>query len=65
VEKISDRKTAGSFEVWKFNEGKALEWLEKKVVKLSNHLREKNFNVLQSSHSANYIRSSSAEIPEG
>lgn len=64
VENIADRKAAGSFEVWKYNESKALEWLEKKVVKLSNHLQEKKFNVQQSSISANYIKSSNAEVPK-
>ena len=64
VENIADKKTAGSFEVWKFNENKAVKWLEKKVIKLSNYLRERNFNVSQSSISANYVKSSKAEVPE-
>jgi len=64
LENIADKKTAGSFEVWKFNENKTVEWLEKKVVKLSNHLREKKVNVQQSSISSNYVKSSNAEVPE-
>ena len=64
VENIADMKTAGSYEVWRYNENKTLEWLGKKVTKLSNHLRERRFNVQQTSVSANYIKSCDSEVPE-
>ena len=64
LEKIADCKKSTSFEAWKFNQSKTLEWLEKKVSKLSAHLIENKFNVTQSSVAANYVKSVSDDVPE-
>ena len=65
LQKIADCKEAGSFQAWKFNQYKTNEWLEKKVSKLSAHLKEKRFNVTQSAIAANYVKSAIADdVPE-
>jgi ribonuclease H2 subunit B len=64
LEKIADCKQTASFEAWKFNQKKTLDWLERKVSKLSAHLIEKKFNVTQSSVAANYVKSVLDDVPE-
>ena len=64
LEKIADCKESGSFQAWKYSEEKTLNWLEKKVSRISQHLKEKNFNVTQSAVSSNYIKTDSEAVPE-
>lgn len=64
LEKIADYKQAGPFQAWKFNQQKTLSWLEKKVSRISQHLKDSNFNVTQSTISANYVKAAAAIVPE-
>lgn len=65
IEKIADCKQSEHFQAWKYNEEKTLKWLEKKILRLSNHLKEKNYNVMNLAVSSNYVKSNSTStIPE-
>ncbi|XP_046653132.1 ribonuclease H2 subunit B-like [Daphnia pulicaria] len=64
LEKIADCKQSGTFQAWKYNEGKTFDWLGKKVSRLTQHLKDKNFNVTQSAVSSNYVKTDSATVPE-
>ena len=61
---IADCKTTTPFVAWKWNESKALQWLEAKVSKLADHLKETNFNVATSAISSNYVKSRNTQVPE-
>ncbi|XP_032776841.2 ribonuclease H2 subunit B isoform X1 [Daphnia magna] len=64
LEKIADCKQSGSFQAWKYNEQKTLNWLEKKVSRISQHLKDSSFNVTHSTVSANYVKAAAAIVPE-
>nr|SVE74961.1 EOG090X017X [Daphnia dolichocephala] len=64
LEKVADCKQAGSFQAWKYNDKKTLEWLKKKVLRISQHLKDGSFNVTPSAVSANYVKATAALVPE-
>jgi hypothetical protein len=64
MEKIADCKANPAFEAWKYSETKTIEMLDKKVRKISQHLKDSKVNVTEIAVAVNYVKVSSAEIPE-
>ena len=64
MEKIADFKANPAFEAWKYNETKTIEMLDKKVRKISQHLKDSKVNVTETAVAMNYVKVSSVEIPE-
>ncbi|XP_053987578.1 ribonuclease H2 subunit B isoform X1 [Hylaeus volcanicus] len=58
---IADRKGDESLQAYKFNEEKALIWLQKKVERVSDVLKQKGIHVSQGAISATYIKSTKLE----
>ena len=58
---IADRKGDESHQAYKFNEEKTLSWLQKKVERVAEILRQKGVHVSQGAVSATYVKSSKYE----
>ncbi|XP_033229003.1 ribonuclease H2 subunit B [Belonocnema kinseyi] len=58
---VADRKGDESLQAYKFNEEKAMEWLQKKVDRVAEILRQKSIHVSQGAVSANFVKSSKHE----
>ncbi|XP_029161874.1 ribonuclease H2 subunit B isoform X2 [Nylanderia fulva] len=59
---IADCKGDKSLQAFKFNEEKSLKWLQKKVEKVANLLKQKGIHVSQGAISATYVKSTKYEI---
>lgn len=58
---IADRKGDESLQAFKFNEEKSMSWLQKKVERVAEILRQKGVHVSQGAVSATYVKSSKYE----
>ncbi|XP_015596793.1 ribonuclease H2 subunit B isoform X2 [Cephus cinctus] len=58
---IADRKGDEELQAFKFNEDKALNWLQKKVERVAEILRQKGVHVSQGAVSATFVKSSKYE----
>ncbi|KOC65441.1 Ribonuclease H2 subunit B [Habropoda laboriosa] len=58
---IADRKGNESLQAYKFNEEKTLMWLQKKVERVVEVLKQKDIHVSQGAISATYVKSSKLE----
>jgi len=59
---VADRKGEESLQAFKFNEEKSLKWLQKKVERVADVLKQKEIHVSQSAMSATYVKSTKFEI---
>ncbi|KAL6264032.1 hypothetical protein P5V15_004114 [Pogonomyrmex californicus] len=59
---IADLKGDESLQAFKFNEKKSLGWLQKKVEKVADILKQKGIHVSQGATSATYVKSTKYEI---
>jgi len=59
---VADRKGDESLQAFKFNEEKSLNWLQKKVEKVTHVLKEKGVHVSQGAMSATFVKSTKYEI---
>ncbi|XP_066588481.1 ribonuclease H2 subunit B isoform X2 [Prorops nasuta] len=55
---VADRKGDESLQAFKFNEDKTLAWLQKKVERVAEVLKQKGLHVSQGAVSASYVKSS-------
>lgn len=58
---VADRKGDESLLAYKFNEEKTMEWLQKKVDRVAEILKQKGIHVSQGAVSANFVKSSKHE----
>lgn len=58
---IADRKGDESLQAFKFNEEKTLIWLQKKVERVADVLKQKGIHVSQGAISATYVKSTKLE----
>lgn len=58
---VADRKGEEMLQAFKFNEEKSLKWLEKKVEKVVDVLKQKEIHVSQGAMSATYVKSTKCE----
>lgn len=58
---VADRKGEESLQAYKYNEEKTFAWLQKKVERVANVLKQKGIHVAQGAVSANYVKSSKHE----
>lgn len=58
---VADRKGEESLQAFKFNEEKSLKWLQKKVEKVADVLKQKGVHVSQGAMSATYVKSTKLE----
>ncbi|KAK0078998.1 hypothetical protein PV325_001865 [Microctonus aethiopoides] len=56
---VADRRGDESLQAYKYNEEKTLAWLQKKVERVTEILRQKSVHVAQGAVSATYVKSSS------
>ncbi|XP_011311636.1 ribonuclease H2 subunit B isoform X1 [Fopius arisanus] len=61
VSLVADRKGDESYQAYKYNEEKTLGWLQKKVERVADVLRQKGIHVSQGAVSANYVKSTKYE----
>ncbi|XP_012226478.1 ribonuclease H2 subunit B [Linepithema humile] len=59
---VADRKGEESLQAFKFNEEKSLKWLQKKVERVADVLKQKGVHVSQGAVSATYVKSTKFEI---
>ncbi|CAL1679991.1 unnamed protein product [Lasius platythorax] len=59
---VADCKGDKSLQAFKFNEEKSLKWLQKKVEKVADLLKQKGVHVSQGAMSATYVKSTKYEI---
>ncbi|XP_044021156.1 ribonuclease H2 subunit B [Aphidius gifuensis] len=58
---VADRKGDESYQAFKYNEEKTMCWLQKKVERVADILRQKGIHVSQGAVSANYVKSTKYE----
>lgn len=58
---VADRKGDELLQAFKYNEEKSLKWLQKKVERVVDVLKQKGIHVSQGAVSATYIKSSKCE----
>lgn len=58
---VADRKGDESLQAFKFNEEKSLKWLQKKVERVADVLKQKGMHVSQGAVSATYVKSTKLE----
>ncbi|XP_014481894.1 PREDICTED: ribonuclease H2 subunit B [Dinoponera quadriceps] len=58
---VADRKGDESLQAFKFNEEKSLKWLQKKVERVADVLKQKGIHVSQGAMSATYVKSTKFE----
>ncbi|KAG7208629.1 hypothetical protein KM043_014836 [Ampulex compressa] len=58
---VADRKGDESLQAFKFNEEKSLNWLQKKVERVADVLKQKGIHVSQGAVSATYVKSTKFE----
>jgi ribonuclease H2 subunit B len=59
---VADPKGDESLQAFKYNEDKSLKWLQKKVEKVANVLKQKGIHVSQNAISATYVTSTKSEL---
>lgn len=59
---VADCKGDQSLQAYKYNEEKSLKWLQKKVERVADLLRQKGVHVSQGAMSATYVKSTKYEI---
>lgn len=59
---VADCKGDQALQAYKFNEEKSLKWLQKKVEKVADLLKQKGVHVSQGAMSAVYVKSTKYEI---
>ncbi|XP_041974445.1 ribonuclease H2 subunit B [Aricia agestis] len=62
LDDVADVKEVGDIKAFKYNEKKAIDWLEKRVRRLANVLKEKNIHVTSGAASATFVSSSISDI---